>query len=75
MAADQQIVTQRPCTYNLRLQQQVGAGRCRCMIRSILHQEGREVAKQFIFLFLLAAAITVCWAAGTESVIHVHQYV
>jgi hypothetical protein len=54
-----------PCTYNLRLKQQVGAGRCRCVIRSILHQGGREVAKQFIFfLFLLAAAITVCWAAS-----------
>ena len=38
--------------------QQVGEGRCRCVTRSmILHQEGREGAKQF--LFSVPAATTV----------------
>ena len=60
--------------------QQVGEGRCRCVTRSmILHQEGREVAKQF--LFSVPAATTVCLLGSLGNAFnfkratacHVHQ--
>ena len=59
-----------------------GQGRCRCVIRSILHQEGREGSSQAVFLFLFlmpslfAGQLGQCFGPfnfNRATACHVHQ--